>query len=147
MSFSELVAARCQREFCIPVNEDYDFRHLIWFPTIVEQEIENFWASQESFEWAPDDCLDGKWFVQVEANYHEFGELFTYLWHRPNAYAIAFDGNLPGALYTPNGRAIFHKGVKADDSERSLFEHWALERMQRSAELEANLPEFLQNKG
>ena len=131
MDFSNL-KRRCRDEFCIPVIEDYGYRELIWFPQIVEAEIEEFWGSQESFEWAPDNCLPGEWItIKKSSDYEEFYDLHVFLWVRPGSYAINFDGNLPGGLLTPDGKAIFHKGMEGDKWDRESLQESALERSKR----------------
>lgn len=131
MDFIEL-EFRCREHFCIPVVEDYGYRNLIWFPAVSEYEIESFWASLGSLDWAPDNSIAGEWWpgLSGEEDDSRFIEIFDSLWNNSKGYIIAFDGNLAGALLTPTGNAVFHKGSEADEGECEEHQLWAKRRIQ-----------------
>lgn len=127
----EELATRCREEFCIPVEEEYGYREWIWFPPVAVMEIEKFWESQISFTYSPDDCLCGEWFNCAEdEDWNNFNKLYSQRWDKPGTYAIFFDGDISAALFTPDGRAIFHKTMDRCDDERMFLESSAKNRLQ-----------------
>lgn len=130
---SELIH-RCDKEFAIPLEEDFGNREWLWFPGIPAMELEAWWGALEDVEifWRME--TRANWlgeFIRVDENL-ELSRLWESLWSSGTHRArVELNGQFALAepdtyLCGSDGTMLLHKGV-FEFEDNSGSSTWSIE--------------------